>query len=411
MVFSTIQLPARPTNVVFFDDITFHRLCKQDTPDSLIIVQKQSCSSGATQKFTFDPSWSGSNFQLKHNESKKSPALAAGTYSVVEVAQSGWKLSSATCSDGSSPNNISLQAGETVTCTFRNTKDAFIKIKKETTPAGASQKFTFDPSWSSTNFQLKHNETKTSPVLAPGTYSVKELAQSGWSLSGATCSDGSNPNNISLQAGETVTCTFKNVKQSTSQSCKQMIVNYQLDVNEFDDSSGTAEPWVIVSPIVYYTKDPATAYDGFSLLLKDGDSGDPDPNQDMFAQGFQMPGNLTEIEIEFRRATINSNSTDKVYGELWKLDDDWVLHLDQGDKYFVAGWDVAESQGAWAKQIVTSTDSKILSAMAGQKMAILLFNVTNNGGSNWKPFTSITSCSPLVPKAPRAAARSICRQQ
>ncbi len=131
-----------------------------------------------------------------------------------------------------------------------------------------------------------------------------------------------------------------------------MIVNYQLDVNEFDDSSGTAEPWVVVYPIVWYTHDPATAYDGYSLLLKDGDSGDPDPI-DMFAQGFQMPGNLTEIEIEFRRATINSNSTDKVYGELWKLDDDWVLHLDQADKYYVAGWEVAESEGAWAKQTVT----------------------------------------------------------
>ncbi len=200
-----------PNEVVFFDDVTF-TACSEAAANSFIIVQKKSAPTTATQKFTFDPSWSGSNFQLKHNESKKSAALSPGTYSVVELAQSGWKLTSATCSDGSSPNNISLQAGETVTCTFRNTKDAFITIKKETSPAGASQKFTFDPSWSGSNFQLSDGQSKKSPVLSPGTYSVKELAQSGWSLSGATCSDGSNPNNISLQAGETVTCTFKNVK-------------------------------------------------------------------------------------------------------------------------------------------------------------------------------------------------------
>ena len=39
--------------------------------------------------------------------------------------------------------NISLQAGETVTCTFNNEKDAKIIVKKETNPDGDSQSFSF----------------------------------------------------------------------------------------------------------------------------------------------------------------------------------------------------------------------------------------------------------------------------
>ncbi len=49
----------------------------------------------------------------------------------------------------------------------------------------------------------------------PGSYSVAELTPpDGWVLAGASCSDGSPITAISLQAGETVTCTFTNVLES-----------------------------------------------------------------------------------------------------------------------------------------------------------------------------------------------------
>ena len=51
--------------------------------------------------------------------------------------------------------------------------------------------------------------------LAPGTYAVSETVPAGWDLTGATCSDGSNPASIDLAPGENVTCTFENTKRGS----------------------------------------------------------------------------------------------------------------------------------------------------------------------------------------------------
>jgi hypothetical protein len=53
--------------------------------------------------------------------------------------------------------------------------------------------------------------------LAPGTYNVWEGAlPDGWSLTSASCSDGSSPTLIELGAGENVTCTFTNTMSGTT---------------------------------------------------------------------------------------------------------------------------------------------------------------------------------------------------
>jgi hypothetical protein len=410
-----------PGELVLFDDIEF-TACYDDTGH--IIVKKETDPAGAAQEFTFDPSWSASDFQLSDGQSKTSPALSPGTYSVNELPVSGWTQTSATCSDGSNPNNISLQPGKTVTCTFKNKKvnNSYIIVKKQTDPAGAAQKFTFDPSWSASNFQLSHGQSKTSPALAAGTYSVKELAQSGWNMVSATCSDGSNPNSISLQAGETVTCTFKNVQEG-DESCNQLLVNTEMDVVELGGGKGTVEPWSIIFQNVYYTNDPNLAYDGYSMVLVDGDPDDTSPTIDMFGQGFVMPNGLTEISAEYMFATLDTNPTDKAYGGLWLLDDDWVLHLGDPDS-FVAGWTVAESQGAWAKQTITSNDPSFLNKMAGKKVAMLLYTDTDNVGTTEDVFfdnVKFTACSqaepfggklflPIVMKDYGQATGPICRE-
>jgi hypothetical protein len=79
--------------------------------------------------FGFTPSW-GAGFGLKIGESKDSGNLVAGAYSVAEspteIVDGEWKwqlvpgLSS--CSDGSPANAVVLSEGETVTCTFVNTR-------------------------------------------------------------------------------------------------------------------------------------------------------------------------------------------------------------------------------------------------------------------------------------------------
>ncbi len=51
--------------------------------------------------------------------------------------------------------------------------------------------------------------------LAPGTYDVVEGVPPNWRLAGATCSDGSDLSRVELASGETVICTFTNVKEGT----------------------------------------------------------------------------------------------------------------------------------------------------------------------------------------------------
>ena len=91
-----------------------------------------------------------------------------------------------------------------------------IITRKVTNPAGDSQLFDFNASWDSggaPDFQLSDGQQNDSGYLPPSTYSVAETVPTGWDLTTATCSDGSPVNAISLQAGETVTCTFTNVKR------------------------------------------------------------------------------------------------------------------------------------------------------------------------------------------------------
>ena len=114
------------------------------------------------------------------------------------------------CSDGSPVNNISVSAGETVTCTFTNTQRGTITVTKVTDPVGGlGQSFSFTPSYGA-GFSLLDGQSNVSSPLVPGNYSVAETVPTGWDLTSATCSDGSDPAAIALGAGENVTCTFNN---------------------------------------------------------------------------------------------------------------------------------------------------------------------------------------------------------
>jgi len=151
------------------------------------------------------------------------PDLKNGTYTVSEDGETGWDLTSLTCSDQNDPTGAStvaaptatihLQAGEQVTCTFTNTKRGTITVVKQTVPSGSTQKFDFSSNFMG-NFQLVDGGSKTSEPLVPGTaYSVSETSPAGWDLTGFVCSDGSSPSAINLAAGENVTCTATNVQR------------------------------------------------------------------------------------------------------------------------------------------------------------------------------------------------------
>ena len=164
-------------------------------------------------------------------------SLSAGSYTVTESAPpAGWDFTSLTCVDEDSGTtvsgqtaNIDLDPGETVSCTYTNTKRGSIVVEKQTNPDGDPQLFTFSRSYGA-DFQLSDGQQNTSGSLAAGTYSVSESVPSGWDQTGASCSDGSSPSSIGLSAGETVTCTFTNTKRAHLVVVKHVV----------NDNGGTA---------------------------------------------------------------------------------------------------------------------------------------------------------------------------
>ncbi|HEY9503324.1 MAG TPA: hypothetical protein VIR01_16940, partial [Pyrinomonadaceae bacterium] len=208
--------------------------------DAKIVVIKQTDPDGDTQSFDFTASYDGDGFSLKDGEQNDSGDLDPGTYSVSETVPTGWDLTSSPCvsskGDNETIGSISLQAGETVTCTFNNQKDANIVVIKQTDPDGDPQSFTFAASYDADGFSLKDNEQNDSGDLNPGTYSVSETVPTGWDKTSSPCvsSKGNSENvaYISLQAGETVTCTFNNRKRGKVEVLKitNGAANPQLDI-------------------------------------------------------------------------------------------------------------------------------------------------------------------------------------
>ncbi len=225
--------------------------------DAMIIVEKQTNPNGDPQVFAFAASYDANGFTLSDGQSNNSGVLDPGTYSVSETVPAGWDLGSAVCDDGSAPASIGLAAGETVTCVFTNVKDAFIVVEKQTNPDGDPQVFSFSASYDANGFTLSDGQSNNSGDLNPGVHSVSENVPAGWDLASAVCSDSSDPSAIGLQAGETVTCVFTNVRDAN------IIVEKQTDPNG--------------SPQVF---DFDASYDASGFSLSDGqsnNSGDLDP--------------------------------------------------------------------------------------------------------------------------------------
>jgi hypothetical protein len=96
-----------------------------------------------------------------------------------------------------------------------------IRIVKTTTPAGGTGfGFTDNVPGSGGSFTLNDGGTRTFSTVAAGTYTITENDPSGagYALSEILCDDGDSTGNpatraatVHLQAGETVTCTFRNL--------------------------------------------------------------------------------------------------------------------------------------------------------------------------------------------------------
>jgi len=74
-------------------------------------------------------------------------------------------------------------------------------------------------------------------ILA-GTYDVSEIVPTGWTLTSATCDDGSLVNSISVSVGETVTCTFTDTARATLIVAKETLPDGSAQSFTFTRTSG-----------------------------------------------------------------------------------------------------------------------------------------------------------------------------
>jgi hypothetical protein len=115
-----------------------------------------------------------------------------------------------------------------------------IVVVKEVQGIGPAQSFPFVASWSATGFSLADGESHVSGDLPPGTYAVSESVPSGtpnarWELIEAECDNGDEPSAITVDAGDTVTCTF---------------VNAFVDVGGIQVTTTTAPATTTTAPVV-----------------------------------------------------------------------------------------------------------------------------------------------------------------
>jgi hypothetical protein len=183
-----------------------------------IIVKKVTVPSPdpTSQAFTFTSNFADPlSFSLKDGQSKTTTGLNPGnSYSVSETVPTGWVSDGGKCDDGSSPSAISLQQGETVTCTFTNTGQGRLITKKVTDPTGSSQSFGFHSNApaANTTFSLTDGQSNDSGAINAGTYAVSEDTPlpTNWVAGTQSCDDGSPVSAVVINPGETVTCTFHN---------------------------------------------------------------------------------------------------------------------------------------------------------------------------------------------------------
>ncbi|MFN8213812.1 MAG: hypothetical protein U0R27_09240 [Candidatus Nanopelagicales bacterium] len=165
------------------------------------------------------------------------PAEGGEAFTFTEPPQTmpaNWNLDSIECVSGGTSTgtatlgagkiDVTINPGDTLTCTFTDRKDATLTVVKEA-PDDPAQDFDFSTTLpSSAAFQLRDQESRIGTGLNPGTYTVQEIdLPTDWYLESSegahpVCVGGENPVDytpalgatVDLEAGEDVTCTFPN---------------------------------------------------------------------------------------------------------------------------------------------------------------------------------------------------------
>ena len=228
--------------------------------------------------------------------------IAPGTYHVNELlaAVNGVAdpdfVGSASCSittsgSGTSTSSVAgvnatvnLGAGDIVTCTFSNVQNGRIIVAKNTVNGTDGDSFSFTGTGvnpGSITIQGNVGTTTLSKDVAPGTYGVAETPKPGYTLTDTSCSDSSAVGSIGVSAGEIVTCTFTNTRNSATFTLNKDWGD--ANAGEVVNLSASATgPAPIGSPIA--TSSTAPTDSGASMTVYSGQS-------IAFSEAFGVPAN------------------------------------------------------------------------------------------------------------------------
>jgi uncharacterized repeat protein (TIGR01451 family) len=260
-----VEGPGLDDDVVYVDaddprtlHVTFHfnamdevRVYTGELATGTIVVRKDALPDDAQDfSFTAGGGFEPAAFSLDDDgdetnglASSASHTVYAGAgYSAAESAvPAGWDSTDASCDDGSPQTNIDVGAGETVTCTFTNTKRAFLSgVKFDDEDANGSQAASGEPGLSGWTIRayvdgnadgdLDADETTVAASiqtsangsyaleLVPGSYVLCEVAQGDWEQTtpaGNACGDAiaglaDGGHALALSPGEAIARSFGN---------------------------------------------------------------------------------------------------------------------------------------------------------------------------------------------------------
>ena len=223
----------------------------ENTKGASLTVVKVTDPASDPQDFDFDLTGSGvpadldldtdaGNATLPSQDTFTLNAAQLGAHSVTESEQAGWDLTDLDCTGAGADSStdlgdrsatLDIDAGETVVCTFTNTKRAELTIVKATDPANFDLAFAFAITGATASdfdadglFSLNAvndaSDSKTA-LVRPGSYTTTETVPAGWDLTGIDCSaDGdaqetSTAVTVQADPGDSITCTFTNTKRGS----------------------------------------------------------------------------------------------------------------------------------------------------------------------------------------------------
>src|SRR3989344_1681260 len=195
-----------------------------NTQKGHLIVQKTTNPAGDPTEFsinaTGDGTITGGGAGTITDVTDKDYEVTPGTYSVSETVPNGWAITEDTC------QNVEVAAGETVTCTITNTKEAKITLEKVCDPDDATNQFNFSSQRGSdapTSLDPVTCGDKNVVIVPPTTdsgdftnWTITETNSFGWIIKNITCtgddniSYSANSATVDLDAGENVKCIFTN---------------------------------------------------------------------------------------------------------------------------------------------------------------------------------------------------------